>query len=338
MVDPYPTTKDRYRIGYTVAGHTDAKVGTDPYGKPAMEFTHTGGIIAIANELRRMLSDDLRANLDVSYYLSHAPADEVRQQTPQRPQQAVEPTPSRTDLAEFGAWAAEKERQLWEAAPPQPEDFGIAESADTEVLTTSEPARQSAAEPAGSLFDIPAASQPEQAVVPQEPLLTLYDLFGFSEQERSQILPKRRNRRAPTRKPTIPLSMFDQPAPSEPQPDDHVVEQPVPPEQEEYDPEKLYASLNWEENPPINGFYQMMMELSSERRAELRQEAAERRGQQAAQAPRAAPHSARRPIPSRVLSAGRCSRTTGREHWRWMKTVVSAICATSMPCAPCSTR
>ena len=232
--------------------HTDAKVGTDPYGKPAMEFTHTGGIIAIANELRQMLSDDLCANLDVSYYLSHATADEVRQQAPQ---QAVEPTLSEKDLAEFGTWAAEKERQIWDAAPPQPEDFGIAD---------------------------PAASQPEQTVAPQEPLLTLYDLFGFTEQERSQTLPKRRNRRAPTRKPAGQPSMFDQPAPSEPQPAEPVAEQPAAPEQEDYDPEKLYASLNWEENPPINGFYQMMMELSPERRAELRQEASERREQRAA--------------------------------------------------------
>ena len=82
--------------------------------------------------------------------------------------------------------------------------------------------------------------------------------------------------------------MFDQPAPSEPQPTEPVAEQPAAPEQEDYEPEKLYASLNWEENPPINGFYQMMMELSPERRAELRQEAAERREQRAAQAPRAA--------------------------------------------------
>jgi hypothetical protein len=32
---------------------TDAKVGTDPYGKPAMEFTHSGGETGIAGDLRR---------------------------------------------------------------------------------------------------------------------------------------------------------------------------------------------------------------------------------------------------------------------------------------------
>ncbi len=307
--------------------HTDVKVGTDPYGKPAMEFTHTGGTSAIADELRRMLSEDLRVHLDVGYYRSHAPADEVRQQASLRPQQArtasveseearlavaemaaqgysldtetgeltaldetirqvEENSPSKEDLAEFGAWAAEKERRIWEA-PPQPEDFRIAESADTEVQATSEPVRQPIADPIGSLFDMPAASQPAQTVAPQEPLLTLYDLFGFTEQERSQTLPKRRNRRTPARKPTGQPLMFDQPAPSEPQPAALVAEQPALSEQEDYDPEKLYASLNWEENPPINGFYQMMMGLTPERRAKLRQEPAERREQRAAQAPRA---------------------------------------------------
>ncbi len=310
--------------------HTDAKVGTDPYGKPAMEFTYTGGIIAIANELRRMLSDDLRTNFNIDYYLSHAPADEVRQQAslhPQRirtaaveseepsravaemaaqgysldtetgeltaldatPRQAAEPTPSGDDLAEFGTWATEKERRIWETAPPQPEDFGAAEPADTVVQATSEPVRQAVAEPAGSLFDIPATTQAAQTVVPQDPLLTLYDLFGFTEQERSQTASKRRNRRASARKQVIQPSMFAQPALSEPQPPEPIAEQAAPSEPQANDPDELYASLNWEDNPPINGFYEMMMGLSPERRAELRQESAERQEQQlTAQAPRAA--------------------------------------------------
>ena len=32
-----------------------------------------------------------------------------------------------------------------------------------------------------------------------------------------------------------------------------------------------YSAINWEDNPPINGFYEAMMELSPERRKELRQ-------------------------------------------------------------------
>ena len=39
-------------------------------------------------------------------------------------------------------------------------------------------------------------------------------------------------------------------------------------------PEDVYAAINREDNPPINGFYEMIMDLTPERRAELRQVAA----------------------------------------------------------------
>ena len=37
------------------------------------------------------------------------------------------------------------------------------------------------------------------------------------------------------------------------------------------DEEDMYTSINWEDNPPINGFYETMMNLSPERRKELRE-------------------------------------------------------------------
>ena len=37
------------------------------------------------------------------------------------------------------------------------------------------------------------------------------------------------------------------------------------------DPDDIYATLDWETNPPINGFYEMMMDLTPERRKELRE-------------------------------------------------------------------
>ena len=41
--------------------------------------------------------------------------------------------------------------------------------------------------------------------------------------------------------------------------------------EESYDPEdEVYRSMDWETNPPINGFYETMMALTPERRAELR--------------------------------------------------------------------
>ena len=60
--------------------HTDAKRGTDPYGKPAMVYTHSGGVEGIAMDLYRMLSEDLSARLDMERYngMGHEKED-VRQ-------------------------------------------------------------------------------------------------------------------------------------------------------------------------------------------------------------------------------------------------------------------
>ena len=35
-------------------------------------------------------------------------------------------------------------------------------------------------------------------------------------------------------------------------------------------PDDIYADINWEENPPINGFYEVMMDMTPEQRIKLR--------------------------------------------------------------------
>ena len=46
------------------------------------------------------------------------------------------------------------------------------------------------------------------------------------------------------------------------------------------DPDDIYATLDWETNPPINGFYETMMSLTPERRKALRFEAEQHRQEQ----------------------------------------------------------
>ena len=48
------------------------------------------------------------------------------------------------------------------------------------------------------------------------------------------------------------------------------------------DPDDIYATLDWDTNPPINGFYEMMMDLTPERRKELRELARQHNEKQAA--------------------------------------------------------
>ena len=54
----------------------------------------------------------------------------------------------------------------------------------------------------------------------------------------------------------------------------------APKEEKKTLPGDIYADINWEDNPPINGFYEAMMTLTPERRVALRQEAERHRQEQ----------------------------------------------------------
>ncbi|HAY3551859.1 TPA: N-6 DNA methylase [Elizabethkingia meningoseptica] len=48
--------------------HTDRKLDTDPYGQPALIYTHKEGVAGIAKDLKKMLSEDFGKNLNLSLY------------------------------------------------------------------------------------------------------------------------------------------------------------------------------------------------------------------------------------------------------------------------------
>jgi hypothetical protein len=48
--------------------HTDQKLDTDPYGKPALIYTHKGGIDGIAKDLKQMLINDFAKHLNLNLY------------------------------------------------------------------------------------------------------------------------------------------------------------------------------------------------------------------------------------------------------------------------------
>jgi len=324
--------------------HTDAKVGTDPYGKPAMEFIHSGGVAGIDSALRQMLADDFMEYFDHGYFQHHIPADLQPTPHPQRPERnrtrvqeplrageiidgiisgarsrqqqreqeeadraiaelqeqgyhvdtetgevtetnkvpahtVPEPAarqseaPTEQDRADFGAWAQERQEHVWKERPPQPKDFGIKDDS-----------RQAASEPEDNAAALETKTGSEEAAghtadtssnIQQEPLLTLYDLFGFSAEERSQITPKRHNKSVKKNVPHQPASPRPQlvsPAPA-PAPMPSAEQTPEPESAPDPD-DAVYAELDWDSNPPINGFYQAMMSLTPERRAQLRQEIA----------------------------------------------------------------
>lgn len=68
--------------------HTEQKLDTDPYGKPALIFTHKGGVTGIAKDLKQMLTDDFEKHLDLNLYKGER-NDEPVVQIPITPQPPV---------------------------------------------------------------------------------------------------------------------------------------------------------------------------------------------------------------------------------------------------------
>ena len=48
--------------------HTDSKLDTDPYGQPALIYTHKEAVEGIAKDLKQMLSEDFRKHLNLNLY------------------------------------------------------------------------------------------------------------------------------------------------------------------------------------------------------------------------------------------------------------------------------
>ncbi len=215
--------------------HTDAKMDTDPYGKPAMVYTHSGGVEGIATDLYRMLSTDLSARLDLERY------NGVKGEEHETRTISIQP-------------------QVQEAQQPE---VRIEEKT---ILPNTEAVK--------------AAPQTVETKRPEAPVMDLYDLFGFTQEERRLaergLKPNRKNAGKSKRKKQqeLPLFTLSELKQMEVKPEKKEKPKPEPPAGKpgiDDDPEDaVYRSLDWETNPPINGFYETMMSLTPEQRAELR--------------------------------------------------------------------
>ena len=227
--------------------HTDAKRDTDPYGKPAIVYTHSGGVEGIATDLYRMLSDDLSARLDLERYNGIKGERLEPRQTI-----AVQPT-----LAE-----TKKENDIKAVTGQQPE------------MKREENPVPPKAEPAQAVAQEMGTKRPEAVV------MDLYDLFGYTQEERRMaergLKPERKKggkskRKKQQEQPLFSPSELEQIEVKPKEAEQPMPEPPVEKPAIDDDPEDaVYRSLDWETNPPINGFYEMMMSLTPERRAELR--------------------------------------------------------------------
>ena len=317
--------------------HTDAKRGTDLYGKPAMVYTHSGGVEGIAMDLYRMLSEDLSARLDMERYngMGHERED-VRQniavqtegieakrensalatrELEEAKRENIHPVEGeRTEVKRENSASATRELEEAKRENTHPATGGRTEvkrENSTSVAGIADETKREANSVQPKVQAMTGMSQEAQSRQTETPVMDLYDLFGYTQEERRLaergLKPGRKKGGKSKPKKPVQASLFVLPedgtemkadsgkteagaaiTPEEAKEMEEIirdtaeveaapVETAVPkaedtaPPEEDGDPEDaVYRSLDWETNPPINGFYEMMMSLTPERRAELR--------------------------------------------------------------------
>ena len=234
--------------------HTTAKLDTDPFGKPAMIYTHEDGVEGIAEDLRKMLHEDFKKNLNLNRYLGieETKAEEVKE---------VE-----------GTEKIEKTEKIKPSIEEKQNDTVVSLQKQEKPTDDAELSQK---------------SNHQQPPVQ----MTLFDLWGMEEENRLTVHATKKKAEVTvgavakkvSRKKASPLVKSVNPT-------FEVVTKPVEKEEkpsltdakkqetaQETKPilpgDEPYASISWEENPPINGFYEMMMTMAPEDRVLLRQKA-----------------------------------------------------------------
>ena len=326
---------------------TDAKVGTDQYGKPAIVYHHDGGVDGIAEDLRKALDESLHLRLNLELYNSN----DVKPPTPD----PVTPTPTPKQEAKVEPLRTEKKSSLTqtplmtqyqEMKKKHPdavllfrvgdfyEIFGKDAVTASEILGITLTRRAN-----GKENYIELAGFPHHALDTYLPkLVRAGQRVAICEQLEGPKLKKTTEHRVvedvrpaaqklePTPEPTPDEPPKPEPAPTEPpkpepakeietdgspdyndNPDPRLfaynlfgelepIGKPRPQPKQAEDAPKLkpsaevkdipvkkfrpltekelefYGSLNWEDNPPINGFYETMMSIAHRQLEEMRME------------------------------------------------------------------
>ena len=234
--------------------HTTAKLDTDPFGKPAMIYTHEDGVEGIAEDLRKMLHEDFKKNLNLNRYLGieETKAEEVKE---------VEETEKIEKTEKMKPSIEEKQNDTVVSLQKQEKPTDDAE--------------------------LSQKSNHQQPPVQ----MTLFDLWGMKEENRQVVHSTKKKAEVTvgavakkvSRKKASPLvksvnptfEVVTKPVEKEEKPSlTDAKEQETAQETKPILPgDEPYASISWEENPPINGFYEMMMTMAPEDRVLLRQKA-----------------------------------------------------------------
>ena len=234
--------------------HTTAKLDTDPFGKPAMIYTHEDGVEGIAEDLRKMLHEDFKKNLNLNRYLGieETMAEEIKEvEETEKIEKTEKMKPSIEEKQSYTVVSLQKQEKPTDDA------------------------------------ELSQKSNHQQPPVQ----MTLFDLWGMEEENRLAVHSTKKKAEVTvgaaakkvSRKKASPLvksvnptfEVVTKPVEKEEKPSlTDAKEQETAQETKPILPgDEPYASISWEENPPINGFYEMMMTMAPEDRVLLRQKA-----------------------------------------------------------------
>ena len=244
---PIGTSVNGYVWSIGSLSHTDLIRSTDPYGKPAYKLLHRGDIAQLAEDLREHLKIELQ-QLDRKLYEKHS----------------LHPTKEESTAAEV-------------QPAPKTEKVSPSVIAPVSVIEPVKGVEKPQAQPIEEKPEI-EPRQPNHSSAVQ---LTLLDLWGMPIEEPLKKKKAAKKESKPKPMPSTPKPQVKVTPPVE-------AAKPVNSNKEEKpenaekpnDPDDIYATLDWETNPPINGFYETMMSLTAERRKTLRLEAERHRQEQ----------------------------------------------------------
>ncbi len=250
---------------------TGVREDTDPYGKPALVYSHDGGVVAIGDDMRRVLSTEFGRHLNLDLYngkpkKAHTVSTPIYNKVSPKETPKKKPRPDIEDV---------------EAVEVQPE---------VEQHTSS---RADEIETSGNV--VPENNNPDG----YDPKLMMYNLFGElveipgakKRHSRRQGLPKEQKQQQKAQsepvdgkvKTTSPQAATVKAETPVAETETTVSETPKTGFRPLTDEElKFYGSLNWDDNPPINGFYTTMMEVAHR---QLMEQEAERQRMEAANNP-----------------------------------------------------
>lgn len=167
--------------------HTKVIEDTDMYGKPSFVYLHDGGAEGIATDLQKMLAEDFSINMNTELYHNNSVKTHITQVAPAETINLKEDSRFPKDLDPF--WQAIEddwfpdEKKFWD------------QERQTQTVTTQE--------------EIPKPEKSLEINV-SAPIMSLYDLWGFSEEERTQVKSKRGQKKMVTVQP-IQKDLFGNP-------------------------------------------------------------------------------------------------------------------------------